>query len=129
MIAKNSATPVFPFATPRAYQWLIDRGLAGFEPFSALQPWYLLTGDQAFSVSERWPRSDTGDEVIVAFARRQDCDDLACFECGPSDEPRVLVVHGWTPDGYEVVARYETLWAWLKSVVNDIAEWVALSDK
>lgn len=62
----------FPFTVPAGYRWLIDRGLAGFEPNSALQPWYLLPHDQVFSVSDRRPQVA---EVprLYAFARRQDC--------------------------------------------------------
>lgn len=120
--------PQFPFAVPSGYRWLVDRSLAGFGPNSALQPWYLLPRDQAFSVTDRWPKpGDSG--PVFAFARRQDSDDLACFVAAEEGRaPEVVVVHGWTPDGYEVVARYVTIWQWLKSVVGDIEAWVALGD-
>ena len=118
----------FPFPVPEGYRWLIDRGLAGFEPNSALQPWYLLPHEQVFSVSEHWPRAGEPSQ-LHAFARRQDCDDLACFAAKEgASQPSVVVVHGWTPEGYEVVARFESIWEWLRNVVNDIEEWVALGD-
>lgn len=122
---EESRTPTFPFAVSSGYQWLVDRGLAGFDPFSALQPWHLLARAEAFSVSTRWPRAGATGEEVVAFARRQDCDDLACFLRGYDG---VLVIHGWTPGGYDVVARYASFWDWLKSVVDDIREWAALTD-
>ena len=84
----------FPFSVPAGYRWLIERGLARFEPNSALQPWYLLPYEQVFCVNERWPR---GEETarLHAFARRQDCDDLACFAiAGNTSEIGVVVVHG-----------------------------------
>lgn len=119
----------FPFATPAGYRWLIDRGLAGFEPNSALQPWYILPHEQVFSVSERWPRTGEASR-LYAFARRQDCDDLACFAVNEDIlQPTIVIVHGWTPEGYEVVARYDSIWEWLVSVVRDIEEWVALGDE
>lgn len=119
----------FPFAVPAGYRWLIERGLAGFEPNSALQPWYLLPHDQVFSVSDRWPRAAEASR-LYAFARRQDCDDLACFVIGEdAPQPRVFVVHGWTPDGYEVVAKFDSIWEWLRSVVRDIEDWVALGEE
>lgn len=117
----------FPFALPAGYRWLIDRGLAGFEPNSALQPWYLLPPEQVFSVSDRWPRAAETSQ-LYAFARRQDCDDLACFK-EDAPQPGVVVVHGWTPDGYEVVARFDSIWEWLRKVVRDIEEWVALGEE
>jgi hypothetical protein len=119
----------FPFNVPAGYRWLIDRGLAGFEPNSALQPWYLLPHEQVFSLSERWPRASEPAR-LYAFARRQDCDDLACFAVKEdAAQPGVVVVHGWTPEGYEIVARFESIWEWLRSVVTDVEEWVALGEE
>lgn len=112
-----------PFRAPTGYEWLVARGLAGFEPDTALQPWYLLPAQEVFSVSERWPRPAKCSE-IYAFARRQDGDDLACFEVHQeSGEPSVLLIHGWTPEGYEVVGRFDSIWEWLRSVIDDIREW------
>ena len=42
---------------------------------------------------------------------------------------RVVVVHGWTPEGYAIAAKYETIWAWLGDVVADIEAWVALGEE
>jgi hypothetical protein len=119
----------FPFTVPSGYRWLIDRGLAGFEPNSALQPWYLLPHEQVFSVSERWPRV-TEAAQLHAFARRQDCDDLACFAVKENSlHPSVVVVHGWAAEGYQLVAQFESIWDWLRDVVTDIEEWVALGEE
>jgi len=115
----------FPFGVPKGYSWLIERGLAGFAPSSALQPWYFLPDDQVFSVSDRWPKADEPARQIIAFARRQDCDDLACFSLRPQGHVEILLVHGWTPDGYEVVGRFGSFWDWLRRVVSDIEEWVS----
>lgn len=118
--------PELPFSLPLGYRWLVERGLVGFAPHSALQPWYFLPNDQAFSVTERWP-SASKHPALFAFARRQDCDDLACFAPPEGDgQPAVIVVHGWTPEGYEVVASYLSIWDWLRSVVADIEEWAEL---
>jgi hypothetical protein len=119
----------FPFGVPAGYRWLIERGLAGFEPNSALQPWYLLPHDELFCVNERWPRAEDSDR-LHAFARRQDCDDLACFAVAENaSQIGVFVVHGWTSEGYEVVKRFGSIWEWLTNVVHDIEEWVALAEE
>jgi hypothetical protein len=39
------------------------------------------------------------------------------------------VVHGWTPEGYEISAEFESIWEWLKNVVSDIEEWVSLIEE
>jgi hypothetical protein len=120
---KDSDIPDFGFELPRGYRWLLDRGLVGFEANSSLQPWHYLPSKHAFDLGERWP-SRPGNTRLFAFAKRQDCDDLACFEVVGSRAERIFVVHGWTPGGYEVDRSYQSFWEWLKSVVDDIAEWV-----
>jgi hypothetical protein len=107
---------------------LIARGLAGFEPNSALQPWYLLPSEQVFLLSDRWPGGAEASQSY-AFARRQDSDDLACFVVTEgASQPAVVVVHGWTPEGYEIVARFDSIWEWLRDVIRDIREWVTLEE-
>jgi hypothetical protein len=113
----------FGFEPPKGYQWLLEQRLVGFSPFSALQPWYYLEGDQIFKVNERWPKGPYNG-ALVAFARRQDNDDIACFHVEKGDIKAVVVINGWTGSGYDVLQRYDSFWAWLKSVVDDIAEWV-----
>lgn len=120
--------PSFTFKIPRGYHWLIERGLVGFEAFSALQPWHFLDRDSAFSVSKRWPKQKSVDELF-AFARRQDCDDLAAFLVQDGRVKGVGVLHGWTANGYELVETYATLWDWLKRVICDVEEWVELGDE
>lgn len=104
------------------YQWLLDRGLVGFEPFGPLQPWHYLRPDDQFDVTAHWKKLFEGDSLI-AFARRQDCDDLACFRISKGKTVAVCLVHAWTPTGYEVLAEYKSFWEWLKAVVDDIQAW------
>jgi hypothetical protein len=120
---KTDDIPNLNFEVPSGYKWLIDRGLVGFAANSSLQPWHYLPSRHVFDLKERWP-SGSANTRLVAFAKRQDCDDLACFEViGPRAE-RVIVVHGWTADGYQVDRMYQTFWEWLKAVIDDIAEWI-----
>ncbi len=119
-----------PENLPGPYRWVVERGLVGFEPFTALQPWYFLNEEDVFSATEKWP---TGPSTValLAFARRQDCDDIACFEPSKGDTNAVTVIQGWTSQGqgYEIVTRCATFWDWMKSVIDDIAEWSDLPRK
>lgn len=124
MTTKKELIPDFSFLPPLGYLWLIERGLIGFEPGSGLQPWYYLDGKSAFSVSQRWPMGTVVDAELFAFAKRQDNDDLACFKVHRGKITVIEVIHGWTPNGYNVIAEYQTFWDWLKSVIDDVAEWV-----
>ncbi|MBU1218205.1 SMI1/KNR4 family protein [Myxococcota bacterium] len=119
----------FPFSVPVGYKWIIMQSLAGFEPNSALQPWYFLPYEEIFLVNERWPFIEEHTQ-LYSFARRQDCDDLACFSLIDGIlQPNVVVVHAWTPEGFEVSVRFKSFWDWLRNVVNDIEDWVEMYDK
>ena len=120
--------PKFDFATPRGYRWLIERKLVGFEANSAMQPWHYLPIEHTFDLIDRWP-SGPGKTRLFAFAKRQDCDDLACFEVHENQATRVVIVHGWTAESYQIDHSYDTIWDWLKSVVDDVAQWVESGDE
>lgn len=112
---------------PKEYHWVVERGLFGFDPFTSMQPWYFLREDEIFEPTEIWPHGPSV-KRLVAFSRRQDCDDLACF-CGGDGHSLnvpVVVVQGWWNDSYKIISSYEDFWGWLKSVIDDIAE-VALA--
>jgi len=111
----------FDFDVPRGYCWLLERGLVGYEPFSALQPWYYLDARHSFVVNERWPDPILDCERLVAFARRQDTDDVACFAMNGGKVAAIYLIHGWTREGYTIAEKYSDFWNWLKSVVDDIA--------
>jgi len=119
--------PTFEFEPPRGYRWIVERGWVGFTPSSGLQPWYYLDKAGVFRVSQRWPKGASNAE-LVAFARRQDNDDIACFEIGDAGPGAVVLIHGWTSSGYDIVARYPNFWEWLKAVVDEVAEWSEMGE-
>jgi hypothetical protein len=113
--------PVFGFDPPVGYEWLKERKLVGYEPHSQLQPWYYLDAEDVFSVTDEWHDVAYGKGDLIAFARRQDCDDIACFSVRAEKVNAIVTVHGWTPEGYCITDTYESIWNWLKSVIDDIA--------
>jgi hypothetical protein len=111
---------------PVGYQWLIDRGLIGFEPFTQLQPWHYMPPEQCFWVTERWP--DVSTKRLFVFARRQDNDDLVCASFDENQIANgVVQIQGWTASGFDVVQEFPDFWSWMQQVMQDIAEWVALA--
>ncbi|MDI9071545.1 hypothetical protein [Xanthomonas oryzae] len=118
-----SNIPFFPIG----YKWVMQRGLVGYDSFSQLQPWYFVSLDHCFWATERWP-CVYGKRLFV-FARRQDNDDLACFvvdDAGMAGQ--VLIIQGWTSDGFRVIREFPDFWEWLKGVIDDIAEWVSFDE-
>jgi hypothetical protein len=88
------------------------------ETWGRLQPWHLLNSRHVFSPNERW--GDRGETSLVAFAKRQDDDTLACLQTTTGN---VFRVHGWSANGYDIEAKYESAWEWMKSVIDDCRTW------
>lgn len=112
------AIPDFNFEIPKGYRWLADCGLVGFEEDSPLSPWRFTKAP--IDVRELWPRGPSQSN-LVGFARRQDTDDIACFEVEDGKVVRIVGIHGWTSEGYVVTETYENIWEWLKCAIDDIA--------
>jgi hypothetical protein len=115
---------LFGFPPPKGYEWAIEQRWGGFAPFTRLQPWYFLEEDNMFFVNNRWPNKPVIIDLL-AFARRQDNDEIACFDTSTTDN--VVLINGWAPDGYEILQVYSSFWEWMKSVVDDVADWVEAS--
>jgi hypothetical protein len=113
----------FAIPVPSGYIWLRERGLIQYLPGSVLQPWYFLGDDEMFDVTREWPSAPSRDQPgLVAFARRQDNDEIACFRIGSGGVDGVVLIQGWTDTGYELRAQYHTFWGWLKAVIDNIAD-------
>lgn len=112
--------PDFDFEVPPMYRWLIEKESVAFVESGPLEPWHFLDSSAVFEIAKKWPRG-LFQKRLVAFARRQDCDDIACFEIRGSRAVSVVLIHGWTPEGYSVDAEYPTFREWLKAVVDDIS--------
>ncbi|MBE2197082.1 MAG: hypothetical protein IAE79_00635 [Anaerolinea sp.] len=113
--------PLFEFDIPIGYKWLLERNLVGFDTHSQLQPWYYLDRENVFSVTQKWPQVAYSKGELIAFARRQDCDDIACFSVKKGGTNAIVVIRGWIDAGYEVINYYASFWEWVKSVIDDIA--------
>ncbi len=110
----------FGFLLPKGYKWVLQQGWGGFKEFTGLQPWFFLPENDLFFVNRRWPNGPFPGELL-AFARRQDNDEIAAADV--SGRHKVIVINSWTTDGYDVVQPYDSFWEWMKSVMDDIAEW------
>jgi len=112
------------FNYPAEYNWLVERGIAGFAPFTQLQPWYFTPKDQSFWATKHWPSS--GNRKLFVFARRQDNDDLACFALNTDGRIEgILIIQGWVDNGFEILREFSSFWEWFKFVIDDIADWIS----
>ena len=78
---------------------------------------YLMPNEQVSTringLMKRYPN-----RRLVPFARRDDRDDIACFEVGK--EPKVQIIHDFASEGYEQRDEYECFWDWMKMAVDEL---------
>ncbi len=101
------------FAYPRELNRMISLGLTD------LEPWYLLSGkplrDTIKGLNERY-----SERKLVPFARRQDNDDVACWQAGSASV--VFIIHDFASKGFEQRGQFVDFYAWLRRAVDDFIE-------
>ena len=82
-----------------------------------LDLWYLMNKEQVEirikGLKDRYPQ-----RKLIPFARRDDGDDIACFEVGK--ENRVQIIHDFASAGYEQRKEYECFWDWFRDAVEEM---------
>jgi hypothetical protein len=104
------------FEYPAEFIRVVELGLIN------LEPWWIFDGellwDRMTGLRERYP-----DRRLVPFARREDNDDVACWDLGQGD---VVTVHDFASPGWEQRARFPDFNAWLRQAVEDLIEYGSL---
>ncbi len=99
------------FQYPASFVKAIELNLLDFEF------WYFLTNEQVLTridgLMKRYPN-----RKLVPFARRDDNDDIACFEVGK--EPKVQIIHDFASEGYEQKCEYDDFWDWMKVAIDEL---------
>lgn len=102
------------FWYPRSFIRVVELGLV------ELEPWHLLEGAQLHErrsgLLQRFPARD-----LVPFARRQDNDDVACWEPARHGD-QVVIVHDFAKPGWEHRATYPDFYGWLRQAIEDLIE-------
>lgn len=100
------------FSYPASFVRVIELGLVD------LEPWQILEGDWLFArytgLAARYPG-----RVLVPFARRQDNDDVACWQVGSHE---VLIIHDFDDSGRELRETLPSFYAWLRRAIEDLIE-------
>lgn len=107
------------FVYPKSVIKLVDLNLTNFDV------WYFMDKESAkirlAGLHKRYP-----ERKLIPFARRGDCDDIACFEVGKGEQ--VYVIHDFASSGYEQREIYENVWKWLTDVVNTMIEFELMEE-
>jgi hypothetical protein len=56
--------------------------------------------------------------TLIPFAKRDDNDDIACFELNKADE--VQIIHDFASAGYEQRKVYISFWEWFKEAIEEM---------
>lgn len=101
------------FKYPRQFEHIVQLGLLDIEP------WYILQDkplrETQLGLAKRYP-----ERHLVPFARRQDNDDIACWQAPESGE--VFVIHDFASSGWEQRAKFATFYDWLRQAIEDLIE-------
>lgn len=82
-----------------------------------LDLWYLMPKEQVEirikGLKNRYPK-----RKLIPFARRDDNDDIACFEIGKGN--KVQIIHDFSNEGYEQRKEYDCFWTWFKDAIEEM---------
>ena len=106
-------------AYPPALYRLVGRGLTHFEP------WFIFNAEEAAQRLEGLRRRYPS-RVLLPFARREDNDDVACFERERSGQ--VVIVHDFASPGSEDREALDGFYSWVRRAVEDMIEFDELED-
>ncbi|XVJ59318.1 MAG: hypothetical protein HEQ23_07915 [Tepidisphaera sp.] len=113
----------WPVRPPRSIRWLLEMGILGVERDSKLWPWCAVEPPGWFLARKAWPYSCSERDLLV-FARRYDCDELACIDLKSKDLERCVLIEGWQEDGFFIFQEYESSWAWVLDAIRESAEFL-----
>jgi hypothetical protein len=101
------------FDYPAEFIRVVELGLTNLEPWRIVEG--ALLRQRFTGLQQRFPQ-----RRLVPFARRQDNDDVACWDLDTGD---VVVVHDFASPGWERNgARFPDFYAWLSQAVKDLIE-------
>jgi hypothetical protein len=106
------------FRFPAGYLRVLELGL------TKLDPWLFLDSAEALLHRYEGLRKRYPSRLVLPFARRHDCDDVAAFVIKSEGHRAsgVVLIHDFAQAGMEVDAAYPTFWDWYRSAVEDFIE-------
>ncbi len=101
------------FDYPKEFLKIIQLNLVDFDM------WYLISKDDV-EIRIKGLRNRYPERKLIPFARRDDCDDIACFEIGKSG--KVEIIHDFSSSGYEQRKEYDCFWDWFRDAIEEMIE-------
>lgn len=105
---------IYKFKYPDSFLKAMELNLLDFDL------WYIMDEkrviDRLKGLKERYP-----DRKLMPFARRDDNDDIACFELDKGE--KVQIIHDFASAGYEQRKEYNDFWDWLEEAIKEMIEY------
>lgn len=111
-LLNESELPIW-FNYPQEFLRIVDQRLLDFDPWIVLQGGQLRTRFRG--LQERYPERE-----LIPFARREDNDDVACWDKGKEG---VVIIHDFSSSGYENKQDMNSFWDWLRSALEATIEY------
>lgn len=90
-----------------------------------IEPWWLIVfedGDVDYwhhTLKQLYPKRE-----LIPFAKFNANDDIACFDGHDSSgEPKVLIIHAYASEGWELHGTYNNFDAWLSEAIKTHQKW------
>src|SRR5262245_22245576 len=109
LLEDEELPPGITYPTP--LRRLIARGIQN------LEPWYVFDAAQARErlrgLRDRFPT-----RILLPFARREDNDDVACFD--QQVPGKVVIIHDFSLEGFEQREILADFYSWLRKAFEDM---------
>jgi len=105
------------FAYPDSYKSFVKGELPVLDPWEYL--WETNANPRYLGLKLHYPH-----RKLVPFACRGHTDDIACFDASElTNEPKVYVIHDFTPPGWEERGMLNNFNEWLDMAKREAQEW------
>lgn len=99
------------YVYPAEFVKIVELNLIDFEM------WYLMSNEQV-DIRIKGLKSRYPNRNLIPFARRDDNDDIACFEVGKGKS--VQIIHDFASEGFEQRKEYGCFWDWFRDAIDEM---------
>ena len=84
-----------------------------------VEPWFFYSEQKDFDTRVQGLKTRFPNLELIPFARREDCDDIVCWEKSHGPQ-KVFLIHDFSSWGWDKRKQYEDFWEWYRSAINDM---------
>jgi hypothetical protein len=97
----------------KEYNTLLELDLVNFKPWRILS--IEESDDYTKDLKKRYSK-----RLLIPFAIRTDCDDVACWDMSKENIEMIYVIHDFASEGWEQQEEYKNFKEWFNSAIEDM---------